>query len=340
MRVTNKMLSNSFLNDMRTNLTNMRTLQQQMTSGKEIRKPSDDPFKAARAMQLHSDINTNKQYNENIKDTLNWLDTSDTALGQATDTMQRVRELLVSAGNASYGSNERKAIKDEINQKVGELAQVLNTNFDGKYLFGGSRGTSKPVTTEIDAATNNTKLVYSAKDGGKLQLSNPPVPGDAGYSEYNMIGTKLSVEISQGVTMEYNVSANDVLQFNENGTDYNLSEMLSKITNHLDGKNDDGTVIDTNATSKLTNEDLKGVTDAINNLLRVRSEVGSKQNRMESAKEKNEEENYNLTDILSKIEDIDITEKTMEYSTMQTVYMASLQTSAKVLQPSLIDYLR
>ena len=340
MRVTNKMLSNSFLNDMRTNLSNMRTLQQQMTSGKEIRKPSDDPFKAARAMQLHSDINTNKQYNENIKDTLNWLDTSDTALGQATDTMQRVRELLVSAGNASYGSNERKAIKDEINQKVGELAQVLNTNFDGKYLFGGSRGTSKPVTTEIDAATNNTKLVYSAKDGGKLQLSNPPVPGDAGYSEYNMIGTKLSVEISQGVTMEYNVSANDVLQFNENGTDYNLSEMLSKITNHLDGKNDDGTVIDTNATSKLTNEDLKGVTDAINNLLRVRSEVGSKQNRMESAKEKNEEENYNLTDILSKIEDIDITEKTMEYSTMQTVYMASLQTSAKVLQPSLIDYLR
>jgi len=340
MRVTNKMLSNSFLNDMRTNLANMRTLQQQMTSGKEIRKPSDDPFKAARAMQLHSDINTNKQYNENIKDTLNWLDTTDTALGQATDTMQRVRELLVSAGNASYGSNERKAIKDEINQKVGELSQILNTNFDGKYLFGGSRGTSKPVTTEIDAATKNTKLVYSAKDGGKLQVSNPPVPTDAGYNEYNMIGAKLSVEISQGVTMEYNVSANDVLQFNENGTDYNLSEMLAKITNHLDGKNDDGTAVDASATSKLTNEDLKGVTDAINNLLRVRSEVGSKQNRMESAKEKNEEENFNLTEILSKIEDIDITEKTMEYSTMQTVYMASLQTSAKVLQPSLIDYLR
>jgi len=340
MRVTNKMLSNSFLNDMRTNLSNMRTLQQQMTSGKEIRKPSDDPFKAARAMQLHSDINTNKQYNENIKDTLNWLDTTDTALGQATETMQRVRELLVSAGNASYGSNERKAIKDEINQKVGELSQVLNTNFDGKYLFGGSRGTSKPLTTEIDPVTNNTKLVYSAKTGGTLQVSNPPSAADSGYNEYNMIGAKLSVEISQGVTLEYNVSANDVLQFNENGTSYDLREMLTKITNHLDGKNDAGTANDSAATSKITNDDLKGVTDAINNLLRLRSEVGSKQNRMESAKEKNEDESFNLTEILSKIEDIDITEKTMEYSTMQTVYMASLQTSAKVLQPSLIDYLR
>jgi len=324
MRVTNKMLSNSFLNDMRTNLSNMRTLQQQMTSGKEIRKPSDDPFKAARAMQLHSDINTNKQYNENIKDTLNWLDTTDTALGQATETMQRVRELLVSAGNASYGTNEKKAIKDEINQKVGELAQILNTNFDGKYLFGGSRGTSKPLSTESDPSTKNTKLVYSTADADKL----------------TQIGAKLSVEISQGVTMEYNVTASEVLQFNENGTDYDLREMLTKITNHLDGKNDDGTAVDSGATSKITNEDLKGVTDAISNLLRLRSEVGSKQNRMESAKEKNEDENYNLTEILSQIEDIDITEKTMEYSTMQTVYMASLQTSAKVLQPSLIDYLR
>ena len=61
---------------------------------------------------------------------------------------------------------------------------------------------------------------------------------------------------------------------------------------------------------------------------------------MESAQEKNETENYNMTEVLSKTEDIDITEKVMEYSVMQTVYMASLQTSAKVIQPSLLDYIR
>lgn len=61
---------------------------------------------------------------------------------------------------------------------------------------------------------------------------------------------------------------------------------------------------------------------------------------MESAKDRNEEENFNMTEILSNTEDIDITEKTMQYATMQTVYMASLQTSAKVLQPTLMDYLR
>jgi len=144
-RITNKMLSNTFLSDMRTNLENMKKMQQQMTSGKEIRKPSDDPFKAARSMQLHTDINTNKQYNENISDTINWLDTTDTALGQVGDVLQRVRELLIGGGNGAYSENERTAIKDEINEKVGEIAQILNTNFDGAYIFGGTRGTTKPV---------------------------------------------------------------------------------------------------------------------------------------------------------------------------------------------------
>jgi len=60
---------------------------------------------------------------------------------------------------------------------------------------------------------------------------------------------------------------------------------------------------------------------------------------MDSAQEKNEDSNFNMTEILSKNEDIDITEKTMEFAVMQTVYMASLQTSAKVIQPSLLDYL-
>ena len=109
--------------------------------------------------------------------------------------------------------------------------------------------------------------------------------------------------------------------------------MPGDITTHLDS-NAPGDI------KKLTNEDLAGVKAAMTNVLKVRSEVGSKQNRMESAEARNVDANFNMTEILSTTEDIDITERTMEYATMQTVYMASLQTSAKVLQPSLLDYLR
>ncbi|MEL7597530.1 MAG: flagellar hook-associated protein FlgL [Clostridiaceae bacterium] len=448
MRVTNKMLSNSFLADMRTNLQYMQKLQQQMTSGKEIRRPSDDPFKVARAMQLHTDINTNKQYNENISDTINWLDTTDTALGQVGDVIQRVRELLVSAGNAGYSQNERQAIKDEINEKIGEVSQILNTNFDGKYIFGGTRGTTKPVDTiggtvyenakvvnvgdladwkdknikfknasgnelevgkftdadikdistlaakingklnvdvnfdgklkvvpnisdnslmfvsiedmtmitptdgelpsmisngdAIGTATvtssSNTQLGYYKKDGGYLETIDDTSTDDG--KQYNMINQKLKVQISQGVTMDYNVTATEVLEFkNLKGEALDLREIFEGITNHLDGKDSKGTEITPDAIKELVNGDLQKVTDAMNNLLKIRSEVGAKQNRMDSAKDKNIDANFNMTEILSKVEDIDITEKTMEYATMQTVYLASLQTSAKVIQPSLLDYL-
>jgi flagellar hook-associated protein 3 FlgL len=330
MRITNRMLATNFLGDMRRNLNNMQKLQSQLSSGKEIRKPSDNPFKVARSMQLNTDIQANKQYNENIKDTLNWLDATDTALDQVTNVFQRVRELMVSAGNAAYGSDEKKAIKDEINQKVEELSQILNTNFDGKYIFGGTKGTSKPMGVATDANGNKT-LFYSGKEGEVLDETS----GDTNQiNQLNMLKSKLNVEISPGVTIEYNVTSSELLKFtNDKGKSINVGDLLKDIVSNLDSK-------DSTAAAKVTGENLEDITSTLSNLLKVRAEVGAKQNRMEAAQAKNEEENFNMTEILSKTEDIDITEKMMEYSTMQTVYMASLQTSAKVLQPTLMDYLR
>ncbi|SHJ68629.1 flagellar hook-associated protein 3 FlgL [Hathewaya proteolytica DSM 3090] len=445
MRITNKMLATSFLSDMNRNLNHLQTLQQQMTSGKEVRLPSDDPFKVARAMQLHTDISTNKQYNKNIEDAINFLDVTDTALNQTTQMMQRVNELLVSAGNAGYGSSERRAIKDEINQKISELSQILNTSFDGKYIFSGTSGTTKPIKTiggisynnaasikfsddkdeiakwknvklsidnpldptkkiEVDlkalndkptlddiaaeinksiseqyekddlrVVTNNKdrKLLFINETGKELNISvtsnagGGPIPNsvndiksittsvkvDNGNTEimYNtedgqpnkILSESLLVEISQGVTIGYNVTATDVLSFRDkNGDSKDFRQLLKSITNHLDGKDSNGNEIDEKAVEKLLTEDLSELKSAMENVLRVRAEVGAKQNRMDSAKEKNIEQNFNLTEILSKTEDIDITEKTMEYAVLQSVYLASLQTSAKVLQPTLMDYMR
>ena len=317
MRVTNSMISNNFLRDMNTNMENLSTLQGQMTTGKEIRKPSDNPFKVARAMQLHSDINTNKQYGENISDTTNWMSTTDTALGQSGDVLQRIRELLVSTGDPGYGADEQAAIKNEINQKIGEMSQILNTNYDGRYVFGGTKSNSKPVMEQVTAG--NTNIAFADNTG---TLAATP-------AELAMIGSKLSVEVSQGVTMQYNINAADVIN-NGGGAATSLTTVFSNITTHLDA----------GATSILIGQDLKDITDAMTNVLKLRSEVGAKTNRMESAKSKNESDNFNMTEILSKTEDIDITQKTMEYATMQTVYTASLQTSAKILQPTLMDYLR
>lgn len=336
MRITNSMLSNNFLADMQTNLNTMQKLQKQLTSGKLIDKASDDPVIAARSMQINTQLDANTQYNTNIKDAGNWLSTTDTALGQIGTEIGRVRDLLVSSGNAGYGTQEMQSIKDEINQKVAEISQTLNTNFDGKYIFGGTRGTDKPMgtdtfTTNVNGTTRtNTELAYN------VSTTNTA-------NEMNMIGKKLVTEVSQGVTIEYSVSASDVINFKDGastpGSPTNMIDLLKSIVNHLDGNNADGTAVDSNAKSELTGADLTNITALSNNILKLRSEVGAKENRMDDAKTNNETETENLTTILSKTEDIDVTEMTMKYATAQTIYMACLQTSAKVIQPTLMDYL-
>lgn len=142
------------------------------------------------------------------------------------------------------------------------------------------------------------------------------------------MNAKLKAEISEGVVMEYNVTATEVLQ---GGGD--LRQLLENIVKHLESD-------DPNEINKLYGEDLGNIDKALDNVLRIRAEVGAKQNRMDAAKEMNKETNFNMTEILSNIEDVNLVEKNMEFAILQSVYISSLQTSAKVLQPTLMDYLR
>ena len=329
MRITSKMMTNRYLQDANRNLNNLQTLTNQLTTGKEISKPSDNPYKVARSMQLTTDINTNKQYNENIKDTINWLDSTDEALSQVTKVVQRIRTLMVSAGNAGYGSDERTAICDEVNERISELSQILNTNFDGKYIFGGTKTSSTPTDVVVDAY-GNKRIIYVDKDGKELKTDGTD---DYSNSILSMIGSTLTSEVSQGVEMAYNVNAKDILSFKStDGTQVDFIGLLSEIAYNLGSA-------DENDSSKIANENLDDLDKVIQNLLKIRAEVGAKQNRMESAKSKNEDENYNMTDILSKTEDVDFTEKTIQYSVAQTVYQAALQVSAQILPTTLLDYL-
>jgi flagellar hook-associated protein 3 FlgL len=72
----------------------------------------------------------------------------------------------------------------------------------------------------------------------------------------------------------------------------------------------------------------------------MRADCGAKSSRLNAMKEKNDDETYNMTELLSKTSDIDVAKKVMEYKVMESIYTASLQTGAQILQPSLLDFLR
>lgn len=362
-RITNSMMTSRFLSNMKRNLNNMSTIQNQLASGKEILRTSQNPFVATRNKQLANQISDNEQYNANIKDTSNWLDTTDTALSQAGNVMARIKELMVKAGNGAYSEDEIATIKNEVVEKSKELAQIMNTTFDGAYIFGGTKGTTKPVTVDangtityadadgnpiIATGTAPNKVQHSvqlnadgtvAKDAdGKIVLGTASTTNQYDYSQ---ISTTLKTEISQGVVVEYNKTAVDIFEFTDPALgDINVMDEISQLIEKLDTlSTKDDTLDKTDALSYVNGEGLTKMDSIIQNLLSNRAQVGTMQNRMESAMETNEDQNYNMTDILSSSEDIDFTEKTMEYAVMQTVYTASLQTSSKVLMNTIMDYI-
>lgn len=299
MRVTNQGLLHNYLSNLNRNLTYLSKFQNQLSSGKEIHRPSDDPFGSTRVMSLRSSLAQNKQYLRNIEDSMGWIDMTDTALGNMGDILTRIKELSIQGFSGTMAENDRHAVEVEVKQLINQLAQIGNTKYDGKYIFAGSATTQRPFSV------NGDMLSYNGTD------------------------RVLEREISERVSLVINIPGNWI---NEGRFVGELTEDLASTLNKL---------VSALATTEENDEShIEKLEEHIDNILALRAEMGAKYNRLEAAKHKNEEETLNMTELLSKTEDIDFAGKIMEYMTLQNVYMASLSTGAKIMMPTLLDFLR
>ncbi len=158
------------------NSQNQRT-QEQISTGKKLIRPSDDPVAATRVLQVNSDINASKQYQDNIGAARNRLGIADGVLDGITDVLQRVRDLTLSANNGSTTYQDRLYYAREIETRVEELASLLNTkDTSNNYLFSGYNTTQLPFVT--------------AADGGYIYQ------GDQSEREVNIAaGTDISISV-------------------------------------------------------------------------------------------------------------------------------------------------
>jgi len=129
----------------------MTSLQDQLTTGKRISKASDDPAAAARAERARASIGRAETSQRAVAASKVMMTQAESNLGNADTLLQRARELLVSAGNASYGDSERASIANELQSLRQQLFAVANqSDGAGTYLFGGQGATQKPF---IDTPT-------------------------------------------------------------------------------------------------------------------------------------------------------------------------------------------
>jgi len=144
-------------------------LQAQVSSGLRVQKPSDDPLAAAQAERARSQAAQAQQQQRAAQMATGLLSAADSALSNGVDALQGARDLLVSAGNASYGPQDRQALALQLQGLRDTLLQVANSSDGaGGHVFAGQGSAGVPVTGNAAPAFAGESGVQGIGDGGRL----------------------------------------------------------------------------------------------------------------------------------------------------------------------------
>jgi flagellar hook-associated protein 3 FlgL len=302
-RITQKAMVNSSLAGLNGNLTALTKIQNQLATGKVLNRPSDSPIDTNKSMQVRSDLARVTQQDRNLTDAQSRLDQTDSALANVQTLIQRVQALTVQGLNT--GANDatsNAALATEISALHDELVGVANTAASRRPVFGG-------VTTGA--------LAYAA-DGTYVGLGQ----GDGSTADHPVLR-----RISDNEVLRIDVTGPEVF-----GPDAaNLFGLVQGIADKLNTN-----PVDAEALSA----DLAAVDAAQDRISTAQATVGARSSRVAKAEDLNTTRSLTLSAQLGSIEDVDIAKATMELSAQQLGYQAALAVTAKVLQPTLMDFLR
>ncbi|MYL49178.1 flagellar hook-associated protein FlgL [Halobacillus litoralis] len=297
MRVTQSMLSNNMLRNLSNSYANMGNYQDQLSTGKKISRPSQDPVVAMKGINYRQQVTEVEQFQRNIAEVHNWMDNSDSALDKATQAMQRVRELTVQASNDTYEEGQRENIAKEIRQLKEHVGTIANTKVNDKYMFNGGNTTNPPFA-DMDA------------------LEDTVIPPATGEDE-------VRIEVSSGVKLQANVLPGRV--FNQD-----LFKDLDDFAQALEGDASKGELGDF----------LGEFDDHIGNIVNERADLGARMNRVELVEDRLETQKISATKMMSDNEDADIEKVITDLKTQESVHRAAMGVGARIIQPTLMDFLR
>ncbi len=309
MRITNNMLISNMLTALGNNESRMSKYQSQLYTGKKIQLPSDDPIVAARALKLRTDVSKIEQYQKNLGDAQSWVDATDAALAQIGNILKRAKELSTQAANGTNSSSETGDIGQEMKQLKIQLVHIANSTYSGRYMFSGFQ-TDQKLIEDNEAST----------DFGKFKIG------------VNNATEKIQFEIGEGDNININVTGGDVFNKGWNavyGDEPSMIALFSNVIADMESGNNTG-----------VKNQLDKFDEQVDNLLRVRADIGARQNRIDLSADRMSNDLVNMTDLMSKNEDADPAETIMNLKMEENVYQASLAGGARIIQQTLVDFLR
>ncbi len=304
MRVTQRMMANTVAMNISRNADSLNVLQDQFSSGKRLRKASDDPASLSRALALRSCKAQNEQYLRNITLAEGWLEASDSALEHMSNVLSRARNLALQSASDTLGDDERETLAVQVEALLREVEQAGNSTHEGKYLFAGLQVTSAPFDIE----------------------RSPVYGGDTG---------QITREIDRDVTVAVNTLSSEVLvQVTDSGGTTSsmgvmegaltvLKAMKEQLTSH----------------AAVSSTQLDQITKCMDGVVELRGSVGARMNRLDATEQAHTDNQVDVAAALSRAEDADVAEVMTKLMMQQSVYQAALAAGARMIQPSLLDFL-
>ncbi|HNW93094.1 MAG TPA: flagellar hook-associated protein FlgL [bacterium] len=431
MRVTQATAYTTVLSNLQKNLEKADYLNYTISSGSTIRYTSDDPVGACQTIAYGSDISRTEQYLENIADADDWLLATDNAMSAVGDILKRVRTLTVQGSNDTYTAEEREDIASEINELLEELVNDANTQYGGRYLFGGTEtvsgspytvtrnseglvtevgynGDSEAINREVD---ENTTLQINISGTDLFQVTNHVVTAGVGVADqtatldatvgasqgylsingekvyYDTTADSLDDLVARinatpqtGVTATIDTTAGNarlvlssddpeqmtLYDVDRNGNTAFREGLLNDLQivdgsvaldsggNYVDNIHANATETKVTAFSLLIKvrddllnsdadalggEDLELLDAAQDQLLKLRAEVGGRQNRLEQKATRLADYKVQMTELLANTSDTDISKAVLELTQLQSVQTAALQAASKIFNLSLMNYM-
>jgi flagellar hook-associated protein 3 FlgL len=187
MRITTGMQSGNLLRSLQGGNERTYKLQEQLSTGRRLNRPADDPVGVSRSLKYSRDLSENEQYTKNVKDAMAVLDATDTAAGGVGDVLHRLQEIAVYGSNDSLPQESKNALAKEVDELIGQLVQLGNTTHSGSYIFAGEKVLDIPYTASGTPFV--TSVTYNIVAPGKINYEIAPgVTDNVNYTGLEVFG--------------------------------------------------------------------------------------------------------------------------------------------------------
>ncbi|MGC9324738.1 MAG: flagellar hook-associated protein FlgL [Desulfomonilia bacterium] len=363
MKVSNRFLYYQLVKDLESSTEKLFKLNGQISSGKRIDSPSEDPIGLSSVLLYRTELNAFDQFKKSIDHAHGWLSRMDAILIDIDDLLSRATELAVQASSSTATADTREGAAEEIMQIRSMILSHANSKYGDKYMFGGTRTQSSPF---LWADVENWQ-----DDVQEISASPPasPVDGDryidsADNHIYQYDGASSSW-VDQGEPAEgssvWVEDAGDLYIFSQ-GQWESLYQGNSSVTSIQIGKGDNvpmnipgdelfsssqGNIFMTLMTLEraLRDNDQEGIRgqlteleDSSKVLMNKLARIGSVVNRLEHTTSVIERATVDTQERVSLIEDLDYAAAITSLQNQQTIYQAQLKSASLITSLSLVDY--